>query len=431
MTRLLALAGLIVVGCHAPPHAARVTDSGSPASGAQPSTPSAALFSRPIAAAVGTHGLTFVAGLVVARSAVVLTAIGPDGAALATSDVVSDVAWSPNATLTVLRAADGALVVWRGQRHGLPATVAVLVDAAAKVLGEPFPVGAAVCTTDVDLAWISERGGGWAIETRGFAPSTPVVAMTLTEDREPALYCGARRLFAFGDGEQDVTLTTWSGGVRSPTARVIEDAAFRGDDERVHELYGVGDTVGVVRVGTGGTVSTREVTVDRRSPWRRFGRKLAATDDVTVVDADAHTALLAFTREAAGANDLADVSGASSILAFAWQRDGDRETTFELAPADTSRARGPFWSGAVTGGVAVAWVERGARRDAAGAAPIVGLTFTVVSLDGASPAKTLTTDADELVDAGCDDRLCAAVALVRRPGEDGGQPETIAVLRYP
>jgi hypothetical protein len=39
--------------------------------------------------------------------------------------------------------------------------------------------------------------------------------------------------------------------------------------------------------------------------------------------------------------------------------------------------------------------------------------------------------ADELVSAGCDRAHCYAAALVRPPGGDGMQPESIRVIAYP
>jgi hypothetical protein len=370
--------------------------------------------------------VTFVAGLIVPRGVIAVTLVGPDGGTRWTHDVIAGVGWSPNATLAVLRSGQGAVVVWRGPHDKDDATLAASVDVEGNVRGEPFTVGAAACATDSDLAWLDHGPKGtWRVMTRGSSAAAP--AFTLSEDREPVIYCGARRVFALGDGDDDVTLQSWAGGTRGPLMRVIEDADFREDDERSHELYAVADTLGIVRVGAAGSVASREVTANHRGPWRRLGEKLSEGDDVTLVDADSRIAVLAFTRDAAAPGDVA---GTSSVEAFAWERAGTRETSYQLAPADASRVRGPFWSGAVTGGVVVAWVERSARMGGA-EAPILGMTYRVVSIDALGDARLVERPADDLVDAGCDDLHCYAVALARAAGEDGGQPEVAEVLRYP
>ena len=78
----------------------------------------------------------------------------------------------------------------------------------------------------------------------------------------------------------------------------------------------------------------------------------------------------------------------------------------------------------------VAWAERSVGNDA-GEAPIDGLAYRVVSMDTPGELVRIARAADELVDAGCDEVHCYAVALARATGEDGGQPEVAEVLRYP
>jgi hypothetical protein len=419
-----------VVGCHpsrSQPGGPVASGSAAPLAATPREAP--ARFSRPIAAAHTSAGGTFVAGLVVPRGTVALTALAADGATRWSRDVIPGVTWSANATLNVLGTKTGAIVVWRGLRGGQDVTLAAKVDADGKVDGEPFAVGAAACATEAELAWI-ERGpkGSWVVKTQPFGGVASLQALTLPEDRDPSVLCGQHRVFAFADGEDDVMLSTWGPGARATPLRIIADTDFRGDEERGHEVYAVGDVLGVVRMGSAGSVATREVGADRPSAWRRFGRKLTEKDDLTLVDADAHTALMAFSREAAAAG--ADAPGALSVEAFAWERDGAREASYTIAPPDGAVVRGPFWSGAVTGGVVVAWAERPARVDAGGA-PIVALAYRVVSVDALGEPHRIDRPADELVDAGCDDTRCYAVALARAAGEDGGQPEVAQVLAYP
>jgi hypothetical protein len=390
-----------------------------------------ARFSRPFAAARAADGVTFVAGLVVPRGTITVTALGPDGATRWTRDVITGIAWTANATLAVVRAKASAIVVWRGLRAGQEVTIAVTIGPDGRVDGEPFAVGAAACTTGSELAWIDrDAKSGWVVRTQAFDahPHAPVAALTLSEDRDPALFCGAQRVFALGDGDTDVILSASNAGVRAPAIRVIQDSDFRGDDQRGHELYAVGDVLGIVRIGTEGSLASREVTEGHASPWHRFGRKLTEADDVTLVDADDRSAVVAFTRETGA---VGDSSGVSSLEAFVWERAGSRSVSYRLAPPDASRVRGPFWSGAVPGGgVVVGWAERSARSDS-GEAPIVGLSYRTVSVDALGDVHQLERPADELVDAGCDDKHCYAVALARAVGEDGGQPEVAQVVAYP
>jgi hypothetical protein len=431
----LGLRGLFVAcavtDCHAPPRLLASSDAGaSPLpSAAKPAVAAVtpARLSRPIAAAAAPPGVTFVAGLDAARGVVVVTLIGVDGATRWTTDLLPGVAWSANATLTVMRSLDGAIVVWRGPHPREETTLGVAIGADGKAQGEPFVVGAAPCATDTELAWLDHGPkGSWRVQTRGSA-----TVFSLPEDREPVLYCGAHRVFALGDGDDDVTLQTWPPGAHAHAHakldRLIEDIDFRGDEERSHELYAVGDVLGVVRLGAGGSVASREVSGDHRSAWRRLGRKLTDGDDVVVVDADATLATLAFTRDAAAPGE---VSGGSSVEAFAWERAGTREVAYQVAPPEAGRVRGPFWSGAVTGGVVIGWPERPEKTSAADA-PILGMSYRVVSLDALGEPHRVERPSDELVDAGCDDVRCYAVALARAPGEDGGQPELVEVLRYP
>jgi hypothetical protein len=388
---------------------------------------SPARFSRPLAAIRAPGSVTLIAGLVVPSSAIALTALGADGATRWTHDVITGVLWSANATLSVLPSKGGAIVVWRGLRGGQEVTVAVGVSLDGKMDGEPYPVGAAACVTDTDLAWVDHGPKGtWLVWTRAFGAATSVVDLTLPEDRDPAMLCGTRTVFALGAGDDDVTLSTVGATPHATPLRVQKDADFRGDEERGHEVYAVGDALGIVRFGLSGSVATREVVGRELAAWRRFGKKLALGDDLALVDADVRNAVLVYTHDPAAGSD----DGGSTVEAFVWERSGTREASQTIAPADASRVRGPFWSGAVPGGIVVGWAERGAHADA-GHAPILGMAYRVVSVDAVGDLHRLEQPADELVDAGCDDARCYAVALARAAGEDGGQPEVAAVLAYP
>lgn len=383
-------------------------------------------FSRPIAAARGRDDLTFVAGLVASRGAIAVTAMAQDGTTRWTHDVISGVAWSSNAALNLAPTPAGGVIVWRGLSGGRDVTLGAAFNATGQSAGDPFPVGAAACATDDQLLWI-ERGpnGTSLLRSHALAASAQVTALTLPDGRDPALLCGQHRGFVLGDGERDMTLQVVGVGAPSST-RIMADAEFGADEERGHETYTVADTLGLVRFGASGGVAVREASSGRAVPWRRLGHKLADGDDVTLVDADAHSALVVFTRDMA----VGDAAANTAVEALVWDCAAGHDATYELAKADSTRDRAPFWSGAVDGGIVVGWAER-AAGPTTGQAPVLGMSYVLVASAGAGEVHHVDRSADDMVDAGCDPSHCYAVALVRQRGEDGGSPETVDVIRYP
>jgi hypothetical protein len=441
---------IALAACHrgekAPAPATSASAVPAPVASLAASAITAARFSRPIAAAVTPGGVTIVAGLVVDKKAIAVTALAADGTTRWTHELISGVTWTANATLAVFPSTSGAFVVWRGVRDGTEGTVGGAIDLAGASIGELFPVGAAACATESAAAWV-DRGlkGTWLAKTRPLVASAPSLAVPIPEDRNPVLVCGAHRLFALGEGDDDVTMTTWEGGTRSLPVRIMEDVEFGSDEERGHEVYATGDILGIVRVGSSGRVAAREVdaSTGHRGAWHRLPERLAEADDVALVDVDAHQAILAFT------SDAGDAGGATRVRALVWSRDGSRDVSYDLAPPDASRVRGPFWSGAVKGGIpgggiVVAWAERserdrtspasperGLHLDDAAEPPIIGMSYRVASTDQLGELGHVSQAMDDLVDAGCDETRCYAVALARASGEDGGQPETVRVIPYP
>ncbi len=421
-TSLALAAAIASSACHS-------RSNGAPHDAAASATPPATAgvapvpLARPIAGVHLDGGLTLVAGLRVspAPAAVAVVAVGPAGEVRWTRDVVADVTATPSATLAVLAWRGGALVVFRGRHGGADGATAVWVSGEGIVSPAPVAVGAATCAAESGVAWIDRaKKGAWVIRTLGAPGATASVALTLPEEREPALLCARRSVFAFGDGEDDVTLTRWSGAASS-LGRVVESKDFGGDDERAHEVYAVNDVAGVVRVGASGAVAVREIA-DHASPWRRLGERLVESDDVILVDADARLATLVFTREASGSGgDL----GGSTVEALVWMRDGTREATYRLAPADESTARGPYWSGPVSGGVVIGWVERPAGRDP-GARRAATLAYRVVSGDALGELRRVSHGVDDLVDAGCDAARCYAIGFTAIGDGAGGSVEVVA-----
>jgi hypothetical protein len=390
-----------------------------------PGSSGQATFSQPIAAARVKSGIVVVAGLVTSRAAIAVTAIGDDGATRWTVDALTGISGGPNVELHVFPAADGAAVVYRGRREERPVTQAVLVDASGRVSGPAFDAGPAACATDDRLAWL-ERPSGGTIRVLGvpWGRSTPEELAAIPSERDPSLVCGTKTVFALGDGEQDTTVATSPPGP-SRAKIVMRDRDFS-DEEREHDAFVVGDTLGLVRVGHSGSVSVRDVGAEV-SPWRRLGVRLTETDDVVAVDGDSDATTVIFTRDDA---EPCDGPGAPSVHALRLPSKAPSEQSFDVAPAVCDRELGPFWTGTVGAGFVVAWVERvSVRRQ--GEAPIVGLAYRTITSAGLGELRHLRRTSDEMVDAGCDKDRCYAAALARPAEAADRQPEAVEIVAYP
>jgi hypothetical protein len=423
MRRARACAVLLALcACHR--SGAGAGDSG--ASGPVEAGPSSqGIFSQPIAAARVRSGTVVVAGLVASRAAVAVTAIGDDGSTRWTVDALSGTSGGPNVELHVFPASDGAAVVYRGRRDDRPITLAVMVDASGHVSGPAFDSGPAACTTDDRLAWL-ERPSGGTTRVLGvpWGRSTPEELAAIPSERDPALVCGAKTVFALGDGEKDTTLAT-SPPTPSRAKVVMRDRDFI-DEEREHDTFVVGDTLGLVRVGHSGSISVREVGAEI-APWRRLVARLMDADDVVAVDGDPDATTVVFTRDE---GDSCDGPSTPSVHAVRLASKGPAEQSFDVAPAACDRELGPFWTGTVVAGFVVAWVERASVRRQ-GEAPIVGLAYRTITSSGLGELRHVRRPSDEMVDAGCDKDRCYAAALVRPAEAADRQPEAVEIVSYP
>jgi hypothetical protein len=308
----------------------------------------------------------------------------------------------------------------------------VVLGANGEVQKAPVDVGPAACATEDGVAWIErEHDGITRVRQRAWSADSTDELATLSRDRDPELVCAAHRTFALGEGEDDLTVTVASrSGARSPVV-VLRDHDFPGDEEREHDVYTVGDTLGVVRVGESGALAVREVTDEVPSPWRRLTTKVMRDDDVVGVDADGHSLIVVFTRDE---GDRCGGAPALSVHALVERRSaeegGGSESQIELAPVDCDHDPSPFWTGVLERGFVVAWVERGHKVDAL-AAPIAGVAYRLVGDVSAASLERVAVAADELAPAGCDKTRCYAAALVRLPQTDDTQPEPIRLIAYP
>jgi hypothetical protein len=390
---------------------------------------SPAVFSAPIAASRAHHRLV-VAGLVAAEGVVRVMALTAGQPAWSV-DALRGVAWAPDAELKLQPAADGVALVWRGLLGGKTGATLAVLGPHGEPRGEPVAVGAGWCTTAEGVAWIEPRGSG-AVHARArrWDEAQAHDVSTLSPDRAPTLLCGDHDAYVLGEGDDDLRATAFSPaeGVARPSVVAIRDRDFGDDEEREHEVFTVGDDLGIVRVGGAGTLSMRDLTSGHASPWRRLKRALSEDDDVVAVDGDAASTVVVFTRDAADACGGSE-SGAQTVRALRVDRQTGDEALLPLATADCDSTPGPFWIANPPGASVVAWSRRRARP-ASTAAPIDSLVYRVLQADRARDGR-VDVEADALVDAGCDDVGCSAAALVRGADNDGGRPESIVALAYP
>lgn len=391
----------------------------------------AAHFSSPIAATRVGGGAVVVAGLVVPDKAIVLTRLEAGGATAFTVTALRGATWSQDAELRVYPTGGdgGVVVVWHGLRDGKSVRQMVAIGKGGELKGGPADVGAVACATEDALVWTERAAAGKSrVALKGWSDPPRDIA-TIAAEREPVIVCGAHRVYALGQGEDDTTFATSepSGGGRS---MLLTTSDFGSDEERELAEYSVGDDLGVVRIGSGGQVAIRETKADGLGPWRRLKATVPADDDLVAVDADARATFVLTTREAAGACGDGSSSVPSGVQMLRVDRATFAESSFEIAAAQCGKELGPFWTGTVGGRFVVAWTERSPRRDAL-SPPIAGLAYRV--LDGAEPGPVvhIARAADALVDAGCDKDHCYAVALVRASGDTNVVPEIVQALAYP
>jgi hypothetical protein len=254
--------------------------------------------------------------------------------------------------------------------------------------------------------------------------------LTLSPDREPSLVCGDHAVVVLGDGDDDLTVSTFVPGDAAATSPVVasRDADFT-DDEREHDAYSIGDDLGLVRVGASGTVAMREVPRGGApGAWRRLKHGLSADDDIVTVDGDNTATFLVVTNETDGACAEPGLTS-ESVRAIRVDRKTGEESQVELDSASCDRSRGPFWFAPAPGGPVVVWVERRTSTPPKSAA-ISRLAFRTLRPDGVRVGG-IEQPADAFVSGGCDERDCSAAALVREPGSDGMHPAVIRVFSYP
>lgn len=418
---------------------AAIVDSGASLDGASLDGASgavgASIYSLPIAAAHDPSvARSYVAGLRAAEKTITLTLVDERGTETFRTDVLTGVGWSSDAELRVYAAAHGAWVVFRGLVDGGRMQRAVFVNDDGKLAAAAPEVAPAHCAVGDVLSVV--QGGALAMIT----PDGGARRMRLADpSADFSLMCDDGRVLLMSESEDGVF-------VESPEDGGIHRfAAFNAESEgRTTALYSHGENTGIVRIA--GTQATlRELWDGGLSRARTRKLSVDEDDDIVVVDAVGTGPLLVITHESEGACDggiaLAPRVSAAVVLRTSPPADagldagaeGGVPALTELAPPVCGRERGPFWSGAAGADVVVAWGER-VRQTGKSVAPVAGVGFARIRADGTVADRgVIDVSADGVVDASCDAKDCYAAALVRPPGVDDRNPESVRVfpLRSP
>jgi hypothetical protein len=267
---------------------------------------------------------------------------------------------------------------------------------------------------------------------RTWAEDSPRDIVFVSPDRAPTLVCGDAAVFVLGEGDDDLTIETFIVG--DSTARhvvAIRDGDFT-DEERQHEALPVGDDLEIVRIGAQGDVAIRGIPrAAAPLPWHKLKYVLPADDDVVAVDADNAATLMVFTHEVEDACPAGSVG--QRVQSLQIDRKTGVETVLDLASPNCTSSLGPYWVGAApsaAGGPLVAWVDRSTKPRADKAPPIDGMEYRVARTDGVLRGQ-LGIPADAIIDGGCDESGCFAVALERELNGDDLKPMRIAVFGIP
>ena len=371
---------------------------------------SAVLFSKPIAAARLAGGGVLAAGLVVPRASVVASLLTPEGVVSWSTVVLDGVAWSASAELRVLPAKDGGgAIAWHGLRGGQRVSQVVMVDVSGRVLGDAFDAGTAACATADGFVWIERaKNVGTNVRLRPWNASVTQDILVIPPDRDPELVCSAHRAFVLGEGEDDVTVVEIAGATSNGPYPFIADRDFPSDEEREHELFTAGDSLGVVRVGHAGALALRELASGDGLPWKKLGTRIADDDDLVAVEASESSVFVAFTRDEGERCAGAPAASVHGILVGRARGDGGASVdaqgggrVLEVAPYDCAREPGPFWSADLGGSEGarsflIGWIER-VHKAGPTTAPIVGLAYRTIAatargwFDTSKPPRTISS----------------------------------------
>jgi hypothetical protein len=380
--------------------------------------------SLPMAADHDAAGNVYVAGFVVARSAVNLSRFDDQGRLAWSVDTLSDLGFSSDAHVDVVAGQDGANVIWRGLQHKKRARVTQWVSADGAVTGEPAAVGASACAAAGFLYAIGGKLGSSAL-VRPMHGGSDKSLVTIPEGHDPVLVCGeGTRSYIVDDGDDDI-------GVRLldpekdhalPRAALVPLDALAGDEVREHEDFATGDTLHELVVTEKGAMSLHQYDGTTVAPRRALETAIDADEDLMAADGNASRVVALIGREATA---RCDGDMGTDVLALDVPADGSKEQVTEITHAPCGRDLGPYWVAPTADAIYLAWNVRGPRTGSR--APVEALEWT--KLGGAVTDVKLS--AEDVVFAGCAKNKCMFATIARPEGTDGMTPGEARVISIP
>jgi hypothetical protein len=325
--------------------------------------------------------------------------------------VLSEVTASKDAQVRVFSGpGDGATVLWRGLRRGRFVRTLVQLGPDLSPVGESREVASTPCVTR-DAVWTLEdqKVSAQPVEGAGFSIALP-------KGEDASLVCGASRAYAVLDQEDGASAVMLAKG-SSETKLLFRERDFGEDEQRERAEFLAGDDLGFVRIGASGSVAVRELSSGTLRALRTLKTRVPKDDDVVAVEASSTTLVIAYTEESTSAcsTQASEEERVSvKVMALVVDRRTHAESLVELAPGRCGHEVGPFFTGTLGERVTVAWGEHGSGIGHA-RAPLVAVaraTLGATGSDAGGPAfERIETQADALIDAGCDGTTCDLVAV--------------------
>jgi hypothetical protein len=316
-------------------------------------------------------------------------------------------------------------------------------DAGARV-GEPTQIGDAICGTLDSVYWVEREGSGFKGWRRaiGEADAAPVAGPVLTSQSEVTLVCSEHQAFLATNVEGQVRVVTWSAEATSPASSVrqvmLPKPPLSGAPD---DLLMSAMSDGLVLVALDSKAMAAALFRPGQPVTRWQSVKLPSLQGLSLeaIEPEANKIGLLLLRTVAPAKEC--------------RKDDANDTVAELAIFDLDASKlvrapervetwrcgaepGPFFSGWASGKFVVGW-PRGA--DAACARARVhwgGLGFGRADPGGAHvQVERVSSPADTIAEAGCDQEKCYAVALTRGAEPcgpaDGPEVGKAEIIAYP
>jgi hypothetical protein len=380
--------------------------------------------SAPIAAAVATKGEVIVAGLDVPSKTIRIQRIDAKDNVVVDRVAFENVKWSTDSELKVAVGGDKVFVIWHGFRNNRIVRQLATLDPTLKRIGDPTDIASAVCTTK-DALWSADET---AVRYLTWGGDKGKIA--LPKDKDSSLLCAEHAAFGIIEDEDKTSFFPLKNDNATPTV-ALEASDFGQDEQRELAELNVGDELGFVRLGRGGTFAVKETKDGVPGELHRLKTKVAEDDDVVAVDADGGEIVVVYTSDVSATcpPDADGMQVSTRVQALRIKRATWEEKVDELTPGRCGIEVGPFFTApmAKQSVLAVSYVERGGGLGKA-RAPIRGLA--IAHLGFQSNFKHIPVEADALADGGCDESTCYAAALLRSSDGDASTPGFVKILRW-